>query len=419
MPTPSLLNIPYLYKAGTLYSQIPESGAGDFSVTRATTPTAGRSTRINKDGLIELVADNVPRLDYPLGGAVNGCPALLVEPAATNLFQRSQELNDAYWTPSNVTPTPNSTGTLDPFGGNNAELVTKTSGINTVARISRTAPFSTTGTHTLSVFAKASVGNLFSLRLDANGNTANTSFTFSTKTLVNSGANVISSSFQEFPNGWFRISLTANVTSTGWTVDPILLFINPTNDAFWVFGAQLEVGSVATSYIPTTTQAIARAADVITRTSASALIGQQSGTVYCEFQFNTPTIVTAGYFSIRSANDQNEVTIWNNSTSNTAALFIRANGLQIINLSIGTLIPGTFYKLAIGYASGNIRAYLNGNSTPVVNSSASYTFSTAITQVDLGSYDALAANTNTARIRTFALYAERLTDAQMITLTAP
>ena len=88
MSTPSLLNIPYLYKAGTLYSQIPESGAGDFTVSRTTT-VANRSTRINKDGLIELVNDNVPRLDYPLGGAVNGCPALLVEPSAQNLLQRS------------------------------------------------------------------------------------------------------------------------------------------------------------------------------------------------------------------------------------------------------------------------------------------------------------------------------------------
>ena len=84
MSTPSLLNIPYVIKDGTLYSQIPETGAGDFTVTRATSPATNRSTRINANGFIELVNDNVPRLDYPVGGAVNGCPALLVEPAATN-----------------------------------------------------------------------------------------------------------------------------------------------------------------------------------------------------------------------------------------------------------------------------------------------------------------------------------------------
>ncbi len=95
MSTPSLLNIPYLYKAGTLYSQIPESGAGDFTVQRTTT-VANRSTRINKDGLIETVLDNVPRLDYPLGGAVNGCPALLVEPAATNLVLQSENFGNRF-----------------------------------------------------------------------------------------------------------------------------------------------------------------------------------------------------------------------------------------------------------------------------------------------------------------------------------
>ena len=60
---------PEAYKAGMLLSQVPTSTVGDFDVTRS-----GVATRVNKDGLIEVVAPNVPRLDYSDGG----CPKLLV-----------------------------------------------------------------------------------------------------------------------------------------------------------------------------------------------------------------------------------------------------------------------------------------------------------------------------------------------------
>ena len=93
---PSLEIVPAKYNVSTntLLSQIPIDGTGDFTVTRATSPTTGQSTRVNALGQIELVADNVPRLDYPIGG---GCPALLVEPSAVNYLLRSQEFDNASW----------------------------------------------------------------------------------------------------------------------------------------------------------------------------------------------------------------------------------------------------------------------------------------------------------------------------------
>ena len=60
----SLALIPSGTKAGStdnLYSVLPANGNGDFNATRGST-----ATRVNKDGLIESVATNVPRLDYPL-----------------------------------------------------------------------------------------------------------------------------------------------------------------------------------------------------------------------------------------------------------------------------------------------------------------------------------------------------------------
>jgi hypothetical protein len=76
----SLIVTPNGYKAGKLYSIVPSSGAGDLSVTRATT-----ATRVNSAGLIETVGLNVPRLDYTDGS----CPSILVEPQRTNLLLNS------------------------------------------------------------------------------------------------------------------------------------------------------------------------------------------------------------------------------------------------------------------------------------------------------------------------------------------
>ena len=100
-------------KAGKIYSLKPTDGTGDFDFTRS-----GSATRINKDGLIELVSSNVPRLNYPLiDGVVSGCPSLLLEPARTNLLTYSEDFSNAYWTKSNVSLT---SGFISPDGTANA-----------------------------------------------------------------------------------------------------------------------------------------------------------------------------------------------------------------------------------------------------------------------------------------------------------
>ena len=72
------------YKAGVAYTQKPTGGIGDFDVTRAST-----QSRINKEGNIETLANDVPSYDYTDGG----CPVLALPPQSTNLYLNS-ELNN-------------------------------------------------------------------------------------------------------------------------------------------------------------------------------------------------------------------------------------------------------------------------------------------------------------------------------------
>jgi hypothetical protein len=83
MATPSIAIIPSIFKPGVLGSVLPLNGDADLTFTRASS-----ATRVNKDGLIETVATGVPRLDYSDGG----CPALLLEPQQTQLYELTETM---------------------------------------------------------------------------------------------------------------------------------------------------------------------------------------------------------------------------------------------------------------------------------------------------------------------------------------
>lgn len=112
LDTASLVVTPNGTKASKLYSVVPSSGAGDLSVTRATT-----ATRVNSSGLIESVASNVPRLDYTNGS----CPSILVEPQRTNLTLYSEQFDNSDWSKGNITITANAINS--PSGILNADKI--------------------------------------------------------------------------------------------------------------------------------------------------------------------------------------------------------------------------------------------------------------------------------------------------------
>jgi|688.fasta_scaffold35963_9 hypothetical protein len=387
MSTPSLLNIPYVIKAGTLYSQIPETGAGDFVVTRATTPTANRSTRINADGLLELVNDNVPRLDYPVGGAVNGCPALLVEPAATNSNPNSNTFS--------VETAPVATvvqNQVDPFGNPNsawlmsgADSASDSASANNV-RIIQSGLAS--NIYTCSIYIKSPTGSpvTFRYRQTAGG--------------VISGSTVVSGS------GFQRIQLTSPNTDTS----SRFIIYTTGGEPIIISCHQLETGTVATSYIPTTTVAITRAADVINKTSIASLIGQTEGTIYAEVDISA--FVTG----------KRLVELSNGSAANRMVISVQGSLIQFLvqnasstqaTIDSATLSAGRF-KVAAAYASNDFVFYVNGvkagedfiGTVPTLN------------QINIGSTWNSILQFND-RIRAAAIYPNRLTNAQLQTLTTP
>ena len=423
MPTPSLILVPARFKTGKLYTPLATTSggvvlgaSGDFNVTRNTT-----ATRVNANGLIESVASGIPRLDYPIGG---GCPALLVEPSAQNSALQSQDFTTT-WSPTNVTVSANVTGTTDPFGTNLADLLTATASGS--ARVVQTFSFVSGTTYTYSCFAKAGNG-FFGMTME-NGGVASgvaviwnvSTGAFSVSGSVGSGYTLQAHNIENYGNGWYRCSMrvllgstvTGNIrvnTSNG-TMSSVIVQSDNGNSVN-VFGAQVETGSAATSYIRTTTGSVTRNADVITLSGAvSGCIGQTEGVLYIECESNNGE---DDVFNInRSA--ANAITVYKNANnaylgriyhSSTSIIFTSASG-----------VTGTV-KIAIAYKSGDSTMYLNGSRVGTLNTTA-ITFGAALNYLGVDKSSAFFSGIKPSRIRAVALYNTRLTDAELATLTTP
>lgn len=429
MATPSLLIIPDRFKAAKLYSQLPESGAGDFTVTRGTT-----ATRVNASGLIESVASGVPRIDYTGGG----CGSLLVEPAATNLALRSEEFNDASWSKTAVTVSANTT--VAPNGATTADEVFDTATLSGHA-INQTITV-VSGSISASIYIKGITRRYVGVRLfvPTNGvdvgrhsivvDTTNGAIT-ATLTSGQPIAN-ITSSVQSLPNGWYRVRLSgtspAGVAALMAWHSPSA---TPTNDgfattvylgegfSFAAWGAQLETGSVATSYIPTVASTVTRNADVISRTAASGLIGQAEGTLYVQVDVRALGI-QRGFISVNLNSNTTDLVSLQILASNFINARLRTQTGSLIDVTTSGAVSGSV-KAACSYSSGNLTMAVNGVIIGT-NTNATVNFTSPLNFITIGSGPAAASggtqsNFINDRISAGALYTSRLSNAELIELT--
>ena len=417
MPTPSLILVPARFKTGKLYTPLAtttgalELGAsGDFNVTRATT-----ATRVNASGLIESVASGIPRLDYYTSGGVTGCPALLIEPAATNLLSGSSDFgNTTYWTrPAGANVTGNVAGITAPDGTNTAALFQASGTTATNSRLRQTISRTTTGSHAFSVFIKGFAGVAASGSLYTDVGLIELSFAITSGGVVSltsmTGAGAVTSGITQFPNGWYRITAVGTAATSGSTQNEI--YCSPSGSQYYCWGAQLETGSVATSYIPTTTAAVTRNADVISVSGAvSGCIGQTEGTFYVEFQAS-PSGSTSNWLNISDNTTNNWLFIGKDGIN--TRLYLRANNVVIFSNET-TPLTGGVVKAAIGYKSGDYAAYINGNL--IVSGTTAFSFSSSLNRIHNGSNIA-EPSLQISRYRSAALYTTRLTNSQLQALT--
>jgi hypothetical protein len=249
------------FKAGKLYAV---KGA-DLDVTRAT-----GANRINTSGANETMGANVPRIDYSGGG----CPSILVESQRTNINLYSEQFDNISWiklssnVTSNATTAPDGTTTAD-------KLIEDNTNAN---HLVQQVIVASNASYTFSVFAKKAERNWVVLRsVNASFQNVKAWFNIDAGT-IGTLENGATTKITNFSNGWYKLEMTIPSYSTGFefristsTGNGVDSYTGTTGNGVYLWGAQLEAGSYATSYIPTTSASVTRNADVITLTPTTGL----------------------------------------------------------------------------------------------------------------------------------------------------
>jgi len=343
----SLVVVPSGYKSGKIYAQKPLTTDGQLTFTRART-----DTRVNASGLIETVASGVPRLDY----TDSTCPKLLLEPQRTNLVTWSEAFDNANWSATGLTVTANSA--VSPDGTQNAEEVNITvssghflwQGCSVVAGTS----------YVFSFYVKRGTAVDIKYRVydetNANDIIPPTSY------------------YNETSSNWTRITLSFTAPTGCSTARVYLLSDSVSTGTVYFWGAMLEAGAYATSYVKTEAAAVTRLADLATKTGISSLIGSTEGVLFVEADITLNSATGRVFMDVNDNDLTNRVVI--TISNNVVGGFVQ--GVT----RVAYAIPNSGrYKIAFGYKSGDFVLYVNGVQRST--SSASVTFS-GMSQLFLG-----------------------------------
>jgi len=292
-----------------------------------------------------------PRFDHdPVTGESLG---LLIEESRTNLLQYSEQFDQSAWIKSagasiipNATSSPDGSQTADKqVGASEANWFICTQFPSVVV----------SGVYTGSIYAKA--GGFRYLRvLDSQG----TNKYFDLETGDTSG-------MEDAGNGWYRCSWTVTATATPYNYRLYVTDNNtgaqPTGDGvkgIYIWGAQLEAGSFPTSYIPTTSSTVTRAADVasIEGTNFSSWYNQSEGTVFVAVDKAYKTNTIAAAFDDGSGANRIEVRSSGSSLSN-ARYVITDNSTTVYSKESSTAGANRL-KLALAYKTGSVNNATNG-----------------------------------------------------------
>jgi hypothetical protein len=341
------------------------------------------ATRVNSSGYIEPVAADTPRFDY--NSITLACKGLLIENAKTNLLQQSEDLNAVVWVKTNATI--DNASITSPSNLTNGNKLTNTQAFVTSSYVRYTTAKSINTTYTLSFFAKAGSANWLYLRdLSVTGSPiASFDLVNGVTGVVNSG--ISSSSIESFKNGWYRCSITS---TTAASIPNNLIDIgfadadNSRNVGAgkygYLWGAQLEDGAFATSYIPTTTTALTRNADVATMTGTNFSDWYSAGAGGVVARVLPSTVSgTRPALQFDDNTTDNIIALRGNTTN--PELVIVDGGSPEAQIDAGTITANTTYNLGAAWSTNDCAAAVNGGAAVTDTTSTIPT----VTQSRLGS----------------------------------
>lgn len=374
------------------------------STATAYTPTTTAAIT-NYIPVMQTAASGVARFDCnPTTGESLG---LLIEESRTNLLTYSSDFTNAAWSKTSVTVT--AAANTAPDGSQTALMLVEDSTNNTHF-ISGNAASGGAATYTMSAYVKAGYRTWAYLTDNATV-TATAYFNLTTGTVGTvSGTGSPNATITPVGNGWYRIAMT--LTTTG---APVLRVGAASGDggkqytgigwnSLQVWGAQLEAGSFATSYIPTVASQVTRAADSasMTGTNFSSWYNVGQGSFYVDenIQWNATDTTTRLIGTLTTTSGVGYVFYKNSLDTNIRSY----DGTNILNT------PLVFGANKFISAYGGATKYLCANAGTVVSGAYNSSWATA-SAFGFG-------NSNCATIKRIAYYPKALTSTQLQAITS-
>lgn len=356
-----------------------------------------------------------PRFDYdPVTLLPRG---LLIEEQRTNLLLRSEEFGNVYWSPTGVTVTSNSIASPD--GAVTADTLVEDTSTG-VHRVFATPSCSASTTYTFSAYVKAAGRTQVRLLETTLGGAF---FDLSAVTVITTDPGV-TASIANVGNGWFRCRVTSTtgvaqilyVAQIQGSVAANNTYTGSGAAALYVWGAQLEAGAFATSYIPTIASTVTRSADVATITGSlfSQWYNGAEGSFVASFTAAQNTFTTY----IAASNGvvaQNSMHMDNDGSGNMRVAYYSGSSAVAL-LSLGTIgAVGTVNTLSTAYQANNFAASRNGGT--VVSDTAG-AVPVGVNRLNIGADPSGAAvNVSNGHIRSIRYVPVRAADFQLQQVT--
>ena len=369
------------------------------------------------------IGSTMPRFDYnPSTLAAQG---LLIEEARTNLCLQSADFGTT-WTPTNTTVTTNAV--VSPDSTTNADNIfeTTTNGEHYV-RQSFTGLTANT-VYTITVFVKDLGGRNMRIRVLDTDNVANgyqISVSPSLGTIVQAAAAIgagssVTGTITSVNNGWYRVTLSGNAgaTCTKYLLDFFSLtgttssFAGDITKGLTLYGAQLEAGAFPTSYIPTTTTALTRSADVASVNTLSPWYNATEGTLYADVAVDY-TMPASLFPALASLND--------NTSANRIELGFVTSAVASFEISVGGSIVTSRYPSVAALNRRVSGAYKANDSAVAVNGAAAQATTPTsaslptVTKLDIGAR--AGGSRFTGWVRRITYYPRRLSNAELQAIT--
>ena len=348
-----------------------------------------------------------PRFDYdPVTLAPRG---ILIEEQRVNVVLYSEQFDNAAWSKANATITANATTSPDGTANADKLVETATTGLHYAADTNNR-----TGTFTMSAYIKAAERTSAAFGLASNS--SGVVFNLSNGTVTSTGVGWSNSVITPAGNGWYRCSATTTLAADWIYISPNTAnsYLGVSGSGIFIWGAQIEAGAFATSYIPTVASQVTRTADQasIVAPMFAPWYNQSEGTFVASFDMAGGSAALSSNRAVLSAREgaTSSHNIYNGSGQVTGWTVL--SGADQAFLTTGAVAADTVTSIAYAYKANDFAASRNGG-TAVTDTSG-----TLPTPTVLG----IGGNTAgslflSGHIRNIRFYPVRLSDLQLQALT--